>query len=53
MAMADDAESTLESYKKRSDSTINNPLRKQKEVFVNIPEHLKDNAAVHTPFYQK
>ncbi len=49
--MAEDAESNVESYKNRSKSFFNNPLRSPKDLLVNIPE-LPKEGPTRKPFYQ-
>ena len=46
-----DLESTVESYKRRSNSCFRNPLMPPKELLINIPENEKP-AIARTPFYQ-
>lgn len=46
-----DLQSTVESYKRRSNSYFGNPLMPPKDLFVNIPNKEKP-AMFRTPFYQ-
>ena len=45
-----DLASTVESYKRRTNSYFRNPLVSPKEMLVNVPEKEK-MAATRTPFY--
>lgn len=46
-----DLQSTVESYKRRSNSTLRNPLLPPKDLLVGIPDQEKPMAS-RTPFYK-